>query len=108
MQVRGPPVLSCNRAHISDQSVKPNVENVFFFVWNRDPPLNVGAAYGEVGQAAFNKCQNFVAPAFGQDKIRLLLVKVQQLLLKRRKLKVVILFGDSLGRPAAFGTRIAW
>ena len=50
VQVGGPEVLAIDRAHVADQRVEPDVEDVLAFDRQRDAPLDGGAADGEIVQ----------------------------------------------------------
>ena len=107
VQVGGPEVLAFDRAHVSGQRVEPDVEDVVAFDRHRDAPLDGRAADRKIVQPLLDERDHFVAARLGLDEIRLLFVELQQLVLKRRELEEVVLFGDGLGRTAAVGARIA-
>ena len=67
------------------------------------PQENVAAADGEIAQAAAHERDHFVAPRFRADEIRLLVVQLQELVLKRRKLEEVIFFAHRFRGTAALG-----
>ena len=94
-------------AQISGQRVKPDVENVRLFAGHRNAPAKRGARDAEIFQAAFDKADDFVFAGCRLDEIRILLVEIQQRLLKSGKLEEIVFFGDGFGGTAAVGTIVA-
>ena len=52
VEVGGPEVLAVDRAHVADQRVEPDVEDVLAFDRQRDSPFDGGAADREIVEAA--------------------------------------------------------
>ena len=60
------------------QSVQPNVNHMLGVKIHRNPPGEAGSGYTQVIQAVFDKLDHLVFPALRLDKVRLILVKLQQ------------------------------
>ena len=109
VQVGGPQVLALHRAHVGDQRVEPDVEDVRCLRPARGMPhLMVVRRDGEIVQALpCTKRDHFVAARLGLDEIGLRLVELEQPVLEGRELEEVVLLGDGLGGAAAVGAGIA-
>ncbi len=92
MQVGGPEaaaveVGAADGTEVSGERVEPNVENVRFLAGNGNPPANRGARDAEIAQAAFDEREDLIAARFGLNEVRILFVKIEQNVLKRRELE---------------------
>ena len=57
------------------QGVEPDIHNVFIIARHRYPPLERGARYRQVAQAALDETGDFVAAALRRDEIRVVVVQ---------------------------------
>ena len=65
-----------DRAHVVDQRIEPDVEDVVAFHRQRNAPLDRGAADGEIVQALLHEREHFIAARFRQDEVGLLFVEL--------------------------------
>src|SRR3984893_7908748 len=89
VQVRRPEVFFLDRAHIGDQRIEPDIENVMAFDGGGNTPLDRRAGDGKIYQPLFDERDDFVAFRLRKDEVRLLLVEFQKLALKRGKFEEV-------------------
>src|SRR5262249_40504427 len=108
MQTRGPEAspfifwpAAC--AAIRGKRVEPHIEDGRRLAWDWKAPTNRGARDAEVFQTTFDETDDFVPPRFGLDEVGILPVKIEQRLLKGRKLKEVVFFSDCFRGAAAIG-----
>ena len=60
------------------QSVQPDIHDMLGIIRYRNAPRESGARNRQVAQAAFDKADHFIAPAWRQDEIRILVIEFQQ------------------------------
>ncbi len=78
------------------QRVEPHVHSVRGIVRHGNSPFDRDAADRKVVQSAAHKAHHFVAPRFGANEVRILLVKLKQTILKLRELEEVTLLGHAI------------
>src|ERR1700735_419175 len=89
-------VHKSDSAHVTRQRVIPHIENVLRIIRPGNSPLDRLPANGNILQPALNKTLHFVETEVRIQKLRIILVEVEQLLLIGRKPKEIILFGNKL------------
>src|SRR6202008_3158126 len=94
-------------AKVGRERIEPDVKDVRLLTRNGDAPANRGARDAEVFQPTFDEADDFVAPRFRLNEIGVLLIKIEQRLLKCRQLEEIVFFGEGFQRPAAVRAKIA-
>ena len=82
VQIGGPEVLAFHRAHVRDQRVEPDVEDVIAFDRHRDAPLDVVRLMERSLSRLLHERDHFVAARLGLDEVGILFVQLEQLLLE--------------------------
>src|SRR5207249_7171206 len=62
----------------------------------------------QIFQPAFDETHDLIAARFRLDEFGVLLVEIEQWLLKRGELEKIVFFRDRLGWPAAVRAVVAW
>ena len=89
-----------DRRAVIREGVEPHVDDMIGVVGDGHAPFEGATADGKVAQATAHESHYFIASRFRTNKSRILLVVLQQLVGKFRKLEEVIFFLDSLRRAA--------
>src|SRR4029077_17737590 len=89
------------RGNVVRKRVEPDVDHVLRIVRYGDAPGERRAADGKITQAAAHEREHFIAPRLGTDEVRLLGVKVDQLVLECRELEKIIFFLHCFSGAAA-------
>lgn len=92
--------------HIVEQRVEPHVGHVALVKRNLNAPVKARTAHGKVVEAAFDKAAHLVHAERGLDKIGVLVIELEQLVLERRELKEVGLLLHALERTVAIGAQV--
>jgi hypothetical protein len=93
------------RGNIVDESIKPDVSNIFCVKRDLDPPMKSAfrPADAEVFQGFAEKSQHLVAPRLGPDKISIIFNMLDEPILILAHFKEVIALLDLNDLPAAIG-----
>ena len=97
-------VVGLSVAHtrqIRSQRVVPNVKHLLGIARPGHAPLDPLATDGNVAQAALDEAGHLVAPEVRLHEVRVVLVVLEQPVLKRRQLEEIVPFADQLARPPA-------
>ena len=92
--------------HVVEQRVEPHVGHVALVERNLNAPVKAGAAHGKVVEAALDKAAHLVHAERGLNKIGVLVIKLEQLVLEGGKLKEVGLLLHALERAVAIGAEV--
>ena len=92
--------------HIVEQRVEPHVGHVALVKGNLDAPVKARAAHGKVVEAALDKATHLVHAERGLDKVGVLIIELEQLILESGKLKEVGLLLHALERTVAVGAQV--
>ena len=98
---------SLHRAHVRDQRIEPDVEDVMAFDRRRNAPVNIGARNGKIVEALLHERDDLVAPVIRLHELGILLIQLQQPPLERRQFEKVILLGNGFGGTPTFRAGIA-
>src|SRR5207253_8147869 len=97
-----------HRAQIRRQRVEPHIEHMRLFAGNGNPPAERRSRNAQIFQPAFDETHGLIAARFRLDEFGVLLVEIEQWLLKRGELEKIVFFRDRLGWPAAVRAVVAW
>ena len=75
--------------HVIQQRVEPHVGHVALVERDLDAPVKARTAHGKVVEAAFDKAAHLVHAERRLDKVRVLVIELEQLVLEGGKLKEV-------------------
>ena len=75
--------------HIVEQRVEPHIGHVALVKRNLDAPVKARTAHGKVVEAALDKAAHLVHTERGLDKVGVLVIELEQLVLEGGKLKEV-------------------
>ena len=88
------------------QRIEPNVKDMSFVLWYRDPPAEGSPADTYVLESSFDEADHFIHSRAREHELRVVGVEVQQFFLKSRQLEKVALFRHELGGTATVRTRL--
>src|SRR6185503_1915684 len=110
MYVARPPLLEllligpeADSGDVIDQGIEPDVHRVARFVRERDPPREVAPRDADVAQAAIEPAEDLVAPDLGNAELRIVPIKILQLLLVLAEPEEVVLLVQALDRVRVRG-----
>ena len=89
--------------HIVEQRVKPYIGHMALVKRNLDAPVKARATHGKVVEAALDKAANLVHAERRLDKVGVLVIELEKLVLEGGKLKEVGLLLHALKRTVAVG-----
>ena len=92
--------------HIVEQRVEPHVGHVALVERDLNAPVKARTAYGKVVEAAFDKTAHLVHAERRLDKVGVLVIELEQLVLESGKLKEVGLLLHALERTVAVGAQV--
>ena len=92
--------------HIVEQRIEPHVGHVALIKRDLNAPVKARAAHGKVVEAAFDKAAHLVHAERGLNKVGVLVIELEQLVLERRELKEVGLLLHALERTVAIGAQV--
>ena len=109
MQISRPKraVLIADGADVSIKRVEPDIEYMRGIGLDWDTPFEAGSRDGQVFKALFYESQNFIAPNFRLDEIKVLVVELEQPVSERGELEEVIFFSKFFIGLACFRVGIA-
>ena len=110
MQIRRPVTAllilrPAHRAQISRQRIEPHIKYVRLLARHRNAPADRRPRNTQIPQPALHKTQHFIPPRLRLNKLRMLRVKIQKRLLKRRQLKKIVRLRHRFRRPPAIRAR---
>ena len=88
-------------AHIARQRVVPHIKDMLRIIRPRNPPLDGFSADRNILQPTLNETLHLVESKIRIQKLRMILVEIEQLLLVGRKPEKIIFLGDKLPRTPA-------
>ena len=117
MELRGPAIgqlgtglvgidTVADSRHIVEQRVKPYIGHMALVKRNLDAPVKARATHGKVVEAALDKAANLVHAERRLNKIGVLVIELEQLVLESGKLKEVGLLLHALERTVAIGAQV--
>ncbi len=92
--------------HVVEKRVEPHVGNVLLVEGYGNAPVEARARDREVLEAALNKAADLVHAEVGLDKVRVLVVELEEAILERGELEEVGLLLHALERAAAVGAEV--
>ena len=109
MELRGPTIgklglglrridAVTHRGHVVEQGVKPHIGDMALVKGDGNAPVKTRARDGKIIQAALDKRAYLVHAKIGLNKIGMLIVELEQLVLERGKLEEVGLLLHALER----------
>ena len=92
--------------HVVEQRVEPHVGHVALVERNLNTPVKARTAHGKVVETALDKAAHLVHAERGLNKIGVLVIELEQLVLEGGKLKEVGLLLHALERTVAVGAQV--
>ena len=92
--------------HVVEQRVEPHVGHMALVERDLDAPVKARAAHGKVVETALDKAAHLVHAERGLNKIGMLVIELEQLVLEGGKLKEVGLLLHALERTVAVGAQV--